>query len=495
MRKPLLVIMILLMLTIGVGPLIYPPFVSAAVNIIYVDVNAMGGLRDGSSWSNAYNSLQDGLDFAAYGDEIWVAKGTYKPIGWPNGGAAPREKHFSLKTGVGVYGGFEGIETQRDGRDWENNMTILSGDIGIEENNSDNCFHVFYHVTFLDNSAVLDGFTITAGNADISIDPTGCGGGMYNLASSPTLANCSFYGNHAGLYGGGVYNAGSTPILTNCSFLNNSAELYGGGMYNLALPPTLSNCSFYDNFAVRYGGGMCNEKSSPKLVNCGFSGNFADENGGGMCNWFSSSPTLTNCSFSCNSAESYGGGIWNFESSSPTLTNCILWSDSADDSGNEIYNEINSFPIVRYCNIEDSRGSDTGWNNILGIDGGGNIDADPLFVDESYPGSTVKTECDLHLQAGSPCIDSGSNMALVDVTTDFEGDYRILDGDNDGTDTVDMGADEFLGKMSPATDGETPLAYKSPVQALWIGLLAVAIAGGIIAIIYRKVRGKRSGQA
>jgi hypothetical protein len=83
----------------------------------------------------------------------------------------------------------------------------------------------------------------------------------------------------------------------------------------------------------------------------------------------------------------------------------------------------------------------------------------------------------------------------MDVSTDFEGDYRIIDGDNDGTDTVDMGADEFLEKMSSATDGETPPTYKSPVQALWIGLLAVTIAGSIIAMMRRKVRSKRSGQA
>ena len=51
---------------------------------------------------------------------------------------------------------------------------------------------------------------------------------------------------------------------------------------------------------------------------------------------------------------------------------------------------------------------------------------------------------DLRLSAGSPCINAGDNTALpASVTTDIDGLQRITDGDNDGTDTVDMGAHEF----------------------------------------------------
>jgi len=102
------------------------------------------------------------------------------------------------------------------------------------------------------------------------------------------------------------------------------------------------------------------------------------------------------------------------------VTNCILWGDNPD----EIFNVEGSTPSVTYSNIQG------------GYPGEGNIDLDPLFVNV--------TTGDFHLQQGSPCIDAGTNGAPELPDTDFEGDPRVVDGDNDGTATVDMGADEYI---------------------------------------------------
>jgi hypothetical protein len=51
---------------------------------------------------------------------------------------------------------------------------------------------------------------------------------------------------------------------------------------------------------------------------------------------------------------------------------------------------------------------------------------------------------DFHLQAGSPCRETGDNSAAGLLATDFEGDPRVFDADENGTATVDMGADEWL---------------------------------------------------
>ena len=435
----------------------------AYAETIYVDLAATGP-HDGTSWNDAHVDLQPAIEAAAPGDDIWVATGTYSPTTWPNGGNGDRERHFSLKNGVTVYGGFAGTETSLRERDVEINETILSGDIGIEGDDSDNCFHVFYHPegTDLDSSAVLDGFSIAGGNADGS-SPHIAGGGMYNDSSSPMLINCTFSGNSAyystveypmgKLFtvhygdGGGMYNYFSSPTLANCTFSNNSAA-HGGGMHNCdSSSPTLINCVFSMNSAD-YGGGMCNWSSSPSLSNCTFSGNSACAiaaypylshfgRGGGMYNR-SSSPILSNCTFSDNSSNHYGGGMFNW-SSSPHLNNCVLWNNDADDSGNEVYN-YEATPIFAYCDIEGSF-RDGVWDGGLGKDEGNNVGSDPLFA--RNPGTNGEDDPgDLHLSAGSPCIDAG-DPSLTDGQ-DMDGEVRVFDGDEDGMPIVDMGADEYI---------------------------------------------------
>ncbi|NQV19185.1 MAG: hypothetical protein HQ534_11680, partial [Armatimonadetes bacterium] len=148
---------------------------------IFVDIDADGS-NNGSSWANAYTTLQSALDVAS-GDQIWVAKGTYKPSSPYNLTIdGNRDFHFRMINDVAIYGGFAGTETaviQRTSYGvGETNETILSGDIGTPGDNSDNCYHVFYHPNGLGltGSAILDGFTITGGNADE--DPHWGGGGL-----------------------------------------------------------------------------------------------------------------------------------------------------------------------------------------------------------------------------------------------------------------------------------------------------------------------------
>jgi len=390
-------------------------------DVIFVDAGSEGA-NTGLSWDDAFTTLQPALAWAVEGVEIWVAEGTYKPA-WLFSPGDPRSATFQMKNGVAIYGGFAGGETELEQRDWLANLTILSGDIGIEGDNSDNSYHVFYHPasTGLGSTAVLDGFTITAGNADEY--PNNYGGGMYNSYSSPVLTNCTFEGNSAGANGGGMSNSNSSPVLTNCTFSENSAD-DGGGMYSInSSSPALIDCVFSDNSARYYGGGMSNYFSSPTLTNCIFSGNSVVYEGGGMHNTYST-PTLTNCTFSGNSAVYDGGGIYNAWSS-PSLTNCILWGDTYP----EIENSLDSTPVVTYSDIQGS------------YPGEGNINADPLFVDAASG--------DYHLGPRSPCIDVGDNDTPELPEYDFEGDDRVLDGDGDGTAIVDMGVDESDAEPPP----------------------------------------------
>ncbi len=108
---------------------------TAFAAVIYVNAAASGS-NNGSSWTNAYTSLQTALGAANASDELWVAAGTYKPH------ASDRTVSFAMKNGVGIYGGFLGTETQRSQRDPEAHVTTLSGDIGTPSVSNDNSHHV-----------------------------------------------------------------------------------------------------------------------------------------------------------------------------------------------------------------------------------------------------------------------------------------------------------------------------------------------------------------
>jgi hypothetical protein len=385
---------------------------------IYVNANASPG-GNGTTWQKAYKNLQDALDNAVTGDEIWVMAGIYKPS-IEIGESGDRYKSFRIKNGIALYGGFVGTETSREQRDWQVNETILSGDHNGDDtgfsNNGENSYHVVTGNN-TDSTALLDGFTITAGNANFDVWPDDGGGGMNNHDGSPTIRNCTFKSNAAFADGGGMRNWGdySKPIIINCKFIGNSADQEGGGMMNgPGSKPIVFNCKFFSNSAGEDGGGMYNNESFNSLiVNCVFSSNSARLTGGGMYNVNESSPKVINCTFNNNAAKSAGGAMCN-NNGYPILVNCILWGNSAPDD-QEIHNIGPSTPVVSYSNISG------------GYKGTGNIDADPLFTDEN-----------LRLSAGSKCVDTGDNSAVpAGVTTDLNANQRILNG------IVDMGAFEF----------------------------------------------------
>jgi len=259
------------------------------------------------------------------------------------------------------------------------------------------------------------------------------GGGMFNGSSSPVLTNVTFLRNSANSSGGngsggGMYNRNSTPVLTSVTFSSNSAYYYGAGMANDGSNPTLTNVIFTKNSGLGVaGGGMSNELYSyPILKNVIFSNNNA-QIGGGIFNDSESDPILANVSFFENSASSQGGGIYNTGNSNPSLTNVIMWGNTSDYGSNQIHNDFSSTPVISYTLIQDSGGSGAGWDSSLGSDGGGNIDADPFFVDP--------LNNDLHLGAGSPAIDAGDDSNCP--ATDLDG---ILRPQGAG---CDMGAYEY----------------------------------------------------
>ena len=305
--------------------------------IKYVNSNA-SGLNDGTTWANAYTSFQSALTAATSGDQIWVAKGTYKPSSAYDLTNTSRYYHFRMINGVTIYGGFAGTETATSQRTnfgaGQTNETILSGDLNDNGKDDNDCYHVFYQPSGLASSAILDGFTIKGGNANNSAWPHDYGGGMYNYSSSPTLTNCTFTSNSASLYhGGGMCNqAYSSPTLTNCTFTSNSASDYGGGMFNSESSSTLNNCIIWGNTATRNGDELCLIVGTITLnYSC-----YASDPG----DVYIYSGTFTASNNNITSDPQFVGSSIN-----PTHPYSILGTSPCADAGNDSYNNTQDYDI------------------------------------------------------------------------------------------------------------------------------------------------------
>jgi predicted outer membrane repeat protein len=236
-----------------------------------------GGSGTGSSWATAMGSLQEAIDAAVYGDEVWVAKGTYKPTT-----SKDRTISFSLIDGVAVYGGFEGTETQLAQRNWIRNKTVLSGDIGTAGVDTDNSYHVVEAVgkvlSPISNMTRLDGVIVEKGYASDWEDNQSNGGGIYLNVASPTIANVLLQKNYASSSGGALYGANSNSVIVNTVFAGNKVGNHGGGAY-LQSDIAFSHCLFVDNSSAYIGGAIFGSGNSASLSNSIIWGN-SSLNGG-----------------------------------------------------------------------------------------------------------------------------------------------------------------------------------------------------------------------
>ena len=392
----------------------------------YVDYTKAGGANNGTSWTDAYTELYSALDAASEGDQIWVAKGTYKP----KHGSSSRDSSFVIPSGVKVYGGFAGNEANLADRNWETNVTILSGDIGASGDVTDNVYHV---VRFSGANTVttLDGFTVTKGYANGGIDnsdlPGNAGGGIYNdgsgngKMSNPQIANCIISYNYSNYQGGGVHNeanvgestetAGTaSPTFTNCTFAYNTSRLDGAGVNNEGefggtSSPAFINCTFNHNTASDQGGGVYSDAeqgtSSPTFTGCSFTFNSASQEGGAVYNdgfYGASDPSFTNCTFTSNHAGYTGGAINNKGNgtgeSSPAITSCTFTSNTATNDGGAIntdgFDGAMNNPSITQCTFTNNH-SDADGGAVYNYSAGGST-ANATISQCTFTGNTAASD-------------------------------------------------------------------------------------------------------
>jgi hypothetical protein len=286
---------------------------------VFVKYDATGNY-DGTSWINAYSNLQDALDNANSGVQIWITAGTYKPMN----NALSTDNWFAVNQAVEIYGGFTGTETMLSERDWENNITTLSADIlgddvpdDFENFRSDNAPHIFVINV---GGSILDGLIITGGHARIDAVPAGttdynpwAGAGVVTY-SNIEIRNCNF-SQCVAYFGSGICAVSNDLVLDNCIFEKNSgvqAAIYIARMNS----SIVKNCIIRDNQSTEFAGGLLLGNTNAIVEDCIFQNNDAPGSvGGGVFifqNSFNSIPNpsveFRRCSFLNNNAF-YGGGL------------------------------------------------------------------------------------------------------------------------------------------------------------------------------------------
>ena len=438
---------------------------------IYVNAASTAANPTGASWASALPDLQTALAMAQAStttNEIWVARGTYKPS------TTDRNATFLIaRSGLVIYGGFVGTETSFAQRPAPlniinpadpfaavNNYSVISGEQGEESSLFDDAKHPLT-IQGAGASLVLDGFRITRGFVEgepVSAD--NIGGGMTLINASPIVRNCYFH-VCKGQLGGAIGVRGPSSA----SFLNCRVEFSGlnrggwrGGALYTADPASnllFTNCYFLQNFAS--GSGTFHILAGTvSLVNCiAAYSSCGSNNYGTLFATGSSTVNITNCTI----ADGYSNIAANdslyaglaFNNATANIRNSIIYGmDNPPSDGTTLQDAHVKNLAPGTTTISVSYSTIEGWTGSLG--GAGNNGTTPRFVAPLFS-LGLFSDPDYRLRPGSAMIDSARNLnyPAASSTTDaagfprFSNDANVADTGSGAAPFIDRGAMEFQG--------------------------------------------------
>jgi hypothetical protein len=205
----------------------FPPGPKQGGRSWYVSSDSLGS---GCCWLDASGDLVKTLSTAYPGDTICVSTGTYYPTT-----GFDRNSSFIIPDSLIIFGSFPpggGLLSERDPGIYP---SIMSGDIGVLQDISDNSYHVI-NIPETSSLSILDGWIIENGNAN-----NGSGGGIF-CAGNLTLRNSVLKSNNSLLNGAAVFISGPGALLNikQCTLFQNTASnngpavhVEGGGILKL----------------------------------------------------------------------------------------------------------------------------------------------------------------------------------------------------------------------------------------------------------------------
>ncbi len=310
--------------------------VLAEYPVVHVDQAALGS-EDGSSWTDAFRSLEAAFRETAPMSTLWVATGDYVPSD-----LGDRAQPFEMPNGVLMLGGFDpasGADSLAT-RDATAHPTVLTGDLfgndqlGMMDDNS-------YWIIRAGSPAELDGVTITrARNNNYS----GGAGMLLKIGARLWLRHCRFTDNWTRGFGAAIFGQYQVaPVIEHCLFEGNSAGEEAGAIFLAIVDPgaRIVHSVFRDNYSPYTAGALYLHRADDLVLeDCLFESNGTDPSGGGTPRGGAITSTsnhlkVTRCVFLNNRgrvgaavAARYGGD------SSVTVEECHFEGNLAHELGN-----------------------------------------------------------------------------------------------------------------------------------------------------------------
>ncbi len=424
--------------------------VSARAATWFVATNGSDTAHNGTGgWEQAYATVSNALVKSGNGDLILVSNGTYNIA-------------ETLSVGDRAVCGWSGDPAD----------TIIDG------GNSVRCFYLTHTNALVAGFTIINGAAIEAGGVYItgggtlsncvisgcmatstnSSDPNQGGGGVTihaggrvydctiagNTSSNygggiikrtggwGEISRCVIAGNDAVRMGGGVYNYNGALNIRYCTITGNTASVYGGGA-GLALQGAIEHCVFRDNLAGASGGAVYMDGAAALCRNSLLVSNTAvntSHGGGGV--YVLNRGSIENCAIVANAGGRYGGGLRFYTDNASAygyFYNNIIYGNTVTTGSSSNWFNSGSYATngIHYHDCTAPTGG-TGWA------GTGCIEGPPAFAAGD----------DYHLQPGSPCINSGTNLTWMADAADLDGRTRR----DRFSGVVDMGCYEYIARGS-----------------------------------------------